>query len=75
VTFSAYVWLLSVTSATLVSTHTYVNPVIAVFLGWSIASEPFTFSMLLSTVIIVLSVYLVLKDQTGEAIRLPVQEP
>lgn len=37
--YMAYVWLLSVRSATLVGTYAYVNPVVAVFLGWLIAGE------------------------------------
>jgi drug/metabolite transporter (DMT)-like permease len=61
VTFTAYVWLLGVTSATRVATHTYVNPVIAVFLGWALAGEQFTSMMMIASAIIVLSVYLVLE--------------
>jgi len=60
ITFTAYVWLLSMTSATRVATHTYVNPVIAVFLGWAIASEPLSLQTFVATLIIVISVYLVL---------------
>lgn len=37
--FMAYVWLLTVRSATLVGTYAYVNPVVAVFLGWVVAGE------------------------------------
>ncbi|MCI0416629.1 EamA family transporter, partial [bacterium] len=61
VTFTAYVWLLGVTSATRVATHTYVNPVIAVLLGWSLAGEQFNLMMLIASAIIVFSVYLVLE--------------
>src|SRR5664279_2682360 len=39
VAFTAYTWLLDHCSPTLVSTHTYVNPVIAVLLGWLWAGE------------------------------------
>ena len=39
VAFTAYFWLLERRSATLVATHTYVNPVIAVLLGWLLAGE------------------------------------
>jgi drug/metabolite transporter (DMT)-like permease len=35
VTFSAYVWLLQVSSPAIVSTHSYVNPLVAVLLGWA----------------------------------------
>jgi drug/metabolite transporter (DMT)-like permease len=40
VAFSAYIWLLRVAPTSLVSTYAYVNPVVAVFLGWAIESEP-----------------------------------
>jgi drug/metabolite transporter (DMT)-like permease len=60
ITFTAYVWLLNMTSATRVATHTYVNPVIAVFLGWAIAGEPLSLQTFVATSIIVISVYLVL---------------
>lgn len=63
IAFSAYVWLLSHTSVTRISTHTYVNPVIAVFLGWLFANEQITASLLVSTCMIIISVYLVLNDQ------------
>jgi drug/metabolite transporter (DMT)-like permease len=39
ITFTAYTWLLDHVSPTLVSTHTYVNPVIAVLVGWLWAGE------------------------------------
>jgi len=60
ITFTAYVWLLSMTSATRVATHTYVNPVIAVFLGWALAGESLSWQTFVATSIIVISVYLVL---------------
>jgi len=63
VAFTAYVWLLSKTSATRVATHTYVNPVIAVILGWAAAQEPLSLNTMIATVIIIVSVYLVLKDR------------
>ena len=60
ITFTAYVWLLKMTSATRVATHTYVNPVIAVFLGWAMAGEPLSLQTFAATLIIIISVYLVL---------------
>jgi drug/metabolite transporter (DMT)-like permease len=42
VAFAAYTWLLERRSATLVATHTFVNPVVAVFLGWLAAGEALT---------------------------------
>ncbi|HVO75655.1 MAG TPA: EamA family transporter [Ignavibacteriaceae bacterium] len=63
ITFTAYVWLLGRTSATRISTHTYVNPIIAVFLGWIIGGENVSYSLLAATIAIVISIYLVLQDQ------------
>lgn len=63
IAFGAYVWLLGHTSVTRISTHTYVNPVIAVFLGWLIANEQITTALIIATAIIIISVYLVLYDQ------------
>lgn len=40
--FTAYIWLLNTVSPALVSTYAFVNPVVAVFLGWAFASEPIT---------------------------------
>jgi drug/metabolite transporter (DMT)-like permease len=39
IAFTAYTWLLDHCSPTLVSTHTYANPIIAVLLGWGFAGE------------------------------------
>jgi drug/metabolite transporter (DMT)-like permease len=57
--FSAYVWLLQVRPATQVSTHSYVNPVIAVLLGVLFAGEVISWMQVLGLVIILLSVLLV----------------
>ena len=66
IAFGAYVWLLGHTSVTRISTHTYVNPIIAVFLGWLLANEQITAALLIATIIIIISVYLVLYDQYRE---------
>jgi len=59
VAFSSYVWLLKVVHPALVSTYAYVNPVIAVFLGWLIAGEPLGGRILLAAAIIVAAVALI----------------
>ncbi len=56
VAFSAYMWLLERCSPTLIATHTYVNPVVAVILGWSLANETMTGRTLLAAALVVLSV-------------------
>jgi drug/metabolite transporter (DMT)-like permease len=39
IAFTAYFWLLQHASSTLLSTYAYVNPVVAVFLGWAFVGE------------------------------------
>src|SRR5438067_13640342 len=57
--FSAYAWLLKHYSPTLVATHTYVNPIVAVLLGWALAGERLTGSVLLSMALAILAIWLV----------------
>ena len=64
VAFSAYIWLLERCSATLVATHTYVNPVIAVLLGWLFAGERVTPRVIAATGLI-LSAVLLLKSSAS----------
>jgi drug/metabolite transporter (DMT)-like permease len=59
ITFTAYNWLLEHFSPTLVSTHTYVNPIVAVLLGWWLAGEKVTWTELLATAGIIAAVMLV----------------
>jgi drug/metabolite transporter (DMT)-like permease len=57
--FSAYVWLLKQTTPSRVATYAYVNPVVAVFLGWLVDREPLTVRTLLSAAVIVAAVVIV----------------
>lgn len=57
--FTAYVWLLRVCTPPLVATYAYVNPVVAVFLGWAFAGEPVTGRTLLAAAVIVGAVVLI----------------
>ncbi len=59
IAFTAYSWLLKNSQPAMVATYAYVNPVIAVFLGWLIAGESFTVQMLVGAGIIVGSVVLI----------------
>jgi drug/metabolite transporter (DMT)-like permease len=54
--FSAYVWLLKATTPARVSTYAYVNPVIAVFLGWAFLNESVTAHMLWGALVILVGV-------------------
>jgi drug/metabolite transporter (DMT)-like permease len=58
--FSAYVWLLKVTTPARASTYAFVNPVIAVLLGWAFAGEALTWRIALAGAVIVAAVCLIL---------------
>jgi drug/metabolite transporter (DMT)-like permease len=64
--FTAYLWLLRNTTPARASTYAYVNPVVAVFLGWALVGEPLTWQTLLAAAVIVAGVVLI---NTGEARR------
>jgi drug/metabolite transporter (DMT)-like permease len=63
VAFTAYIWLLRVASPVLVSTYAYVNPVVAVFLGWALAGEPVTAGTLAGAAVILSGVALITSSQ------------
>jgi len=63
VAFTAYTWLLQQCSPALVATHTYANPVVAVFLGWLLASEPLTPRVVLASAVILGAIVLVRKGE------------
>lgn len=65
--FAAYVWLLRVTRTTLVSTYAYVNPVVAVFLGWAILGEAITLKTLVAGGIVLAAVALIVSAQSRRA--------
>jgi drug/metabolite transporter (DMT)-like permease len=61
--FVAYVWLLRVAPTPLVATYAYVNPLVAVLLGYFLAQEPMTVRTLLAAALIIGSVALVSMPQ------------
>ena len=63
IAFVAYVWLLRVAPTPLVATYAYVNPLVAVLLGYFLAQEPMTIRTLLAAVLIIGSVVLVSTPQ------------
>jgi len=65
--FSAYAWLLKATTPARVSTYAYVNPVIAVFLGWAVGGEMLNGRMLLAAATIVLGVIIITTRRTPAA--------
>ena len=59
--FSAYVWLMRVSTPARVATYAYVNPVVAVSLGVAFGGEPLTLRTLLASAIIVLAVVAIVR--------------
>lgn len=57
--FSTFVWLMKNTTPARVSTYAYVNPVVAVFLGWWLLNEPIGRRTFVSSVIIVAAVAMI----------------
>lgn len=60
VAYSSFLWLMRMEPANRVATHAFVNPVVAVFLGWILGGEPLRFNMLIATPLIVASVVLMI---------------
>jgi drug/metabolite transporter (DMT)-like permease len=65
--FTAYSWLLKNAQPAMVATYAYVNPIIAVFLGWLIAGESFTGQMLVGAGVIVGSVVLITSQDNDKS--------
>ena len=63
VAFTAYTWLLQRCPPTLVATHTYANPVVAVLLGWLLASEPLNARIVLASVAILGAILLIRRGE------------
>ncbi|MDX6660752.1 MAG: hypothetical protein QOJ55_1574 [Solirubrobacteraceae bacterium] len=63
VAYSAYTWLLQHAPVSRVSTYAYVNPVIAVFLGWIVLSEKITALTLVGAAVIVASVAFIVRHE------------
>ncbi len=69
VAFTAYTWLLQRCPPALVATHTYANPVVAVFLGWLLASEPLTMRVVLASLAILAAIVLIRRGERTVAPR------
>lgn len=76
IAYTAYSWLLQNASPSTLSTYAYVNPAIAVVLGWAIAGEALTAQMLVGAAIIVASVALITLQKRKVAVEaLPETSP
>jgi drug/metabolite transporter (DMT)-like permease len=64
--FTAYIYLLRVTTPAKAATYAYVNPLVAVFLGWAVAGEPVTARTLVAAAVILAGVAMITLGQTVE---------
>ena len=62
VAFTAFIWLLGVTSIAKVGTYAYVNPVVAVLLGWAILGESVSLTTVFAAILILCGVAMVNLD-------------
>jgi drug/metabolite transporter (DMT)-like permease len=58
--FTAYVYILKTSTATRVATYAFVNPVVALLLGWLVVGEPITVRTILAAAVILAAVLLVI---------------
>jgi drug/metabolite transporter (DMT)-like permease len=73
--FSAYSWLLQVAPMSVVSTYAYVNPVVAVFLGWAVLSEPLSVRTVAAGVVILGAVALIVTPARRRPTPVPATVP
>ncbi|TWR24138.1 EamA family transporter [Mucilaginibacter achroorhodeus] len=59
VAYLSFIWLITIKPPAIVSTHTYVNPVVAVLLGWLFINEPVNMQQLLCLIIILVGILMV----------------
>ena len=74
VAYSAYFWLLNRYPPTLIATHTYVNPVVALLLGWSIAGEVLTTRFLFGGLVVIAAIALVGRATSRESQATKIRE-
>jgi drug/metabolite transporter (DMT)-like permease len=75
VAFTSYTWLLQRIPPALVATHTYANPVVAVLLGWLLASEPLTMRVVLASIAILGAIVLIRRGERTVALKGPEAVP
>lgn len=61
--YTAYTWVLIHASVSRVSTYAYVNPVVAVFLGWLLLRETVDVTMIIGAAVIIVSVWIVIRTE------------
>ena len=72
IAFTAFTWLVETEGPSRAGSYAYINPFVAVLLGWALADEPLTARMLAAGAAIVLAVVLIVRGTHAEA---PPQPP
>jgi drug/metabolite transporter (DMT)-like permease len=67
VAYTAYVWMLANAPVSQATTHTHVNPVVAVLLGWLVLHERVTIATLAGAALVVGSVAAVVRHESGRS--------
>jgi len=80
IAFSAYIFLLQVSTPSRISTYAYVNPVIAVFLGWALLDERVTARVFVGMLVVLAGVIIITLPQRRAPVRVvgeisPVAKP
>ncbi|HEY0671255.1 MAG TPA: EamA family transporter [Longimicrobiales bacterium] len=63
IAFSAYSWLLRVAQPAKISTYAYVNPIVAMFLGWAFAGEEMSARVLIAAAVVLTGVALITRKR------------
>lgn len=71
VTFSAYVWLLRQVAPARVATYAFVNPAVAVVLGWALAGESLTVGAVVASAVIVVAVAVAVSEREPAPVSAP----
>lgn len=71
IAFTAFTWLVDTDGASRASSYAYINPFVAVILGWAVAGEALTPRMLAAGAAIVLAVVLIVRGTHAEAMSQP----
>jgi drug/metabolite transporter (DMT)-like permease len=66
IAFTSYIWLLKATTPARVSTYAYVNPIVALFLGWTLGDEPLTPVNIVAAAIILISVAIITTQRSKQ---------
>jgi drug/metabolite transporter (DMT)-like permease len=69
VTFTAFSWLLKVSTPNKVATAGYVNPMVAVFLGWAFGGESLSLRAILASLVIIGAVALIITGRELSLVR------